>query len=68
MEPMVAGTPLRCHYGWCISAPYEAVRAEDAYRGERLHECSFPPTVTASSTEPAVVRNQYLARHLVERQ
>jgi len=29
------------HYGWCISAPYEAVRAEDAYRGERLHECSF---------------------------
>jgi hypothetical protein len=29
------------HYGWCVTAPYEAVRAEDSYRGERLHECSF---------------------------
>ena len=29
------------HYGWCLTAPYEAVRAEDSYRGARLHECSF---------------------------
>jgi hypothetical protein len=29
------------HYGWCVSAPLDAVRAEDSYRGDRLHECMF---------------------------
>jgi hypothetical protein len=27
------------HYNWCLGAPFEAARAEDSYRGARLHEC-----------------------------
>ena len=29
------------HYNWCLGASWEAARAEDAYRGGRLHECNF---------------------------
>jgi hypothetical protein len=29
------------HYGWCLSAAYDAARTEDSYRGDRLHECMF---------------------------
>ena len=29
------------HYNWCLGAPYDAARSEDAIRGARLHECMF---------------------------
>jgi len=29
------------HYGWCVTAAYEAAREADAYRGMRLHQCMF---------------------------
>ena len=29
------------HYGWCLSAPYEAANRERAIRAERLRECRY---------------------------
>jgi len=31
----------RHHYDWCLGAPFETARAEDAYRGAVLVQCSM---------------------------